>query len=238
MYPMRLRSQVFAITSVLIILSPARVFAATYGSGDYGQNNYGEGADQLPLTVVDNGPGIPIPQAQGCDASKPGSAPVLFQITPANTSQTLYFTPASNADRYFIQYGTKSDSYTYGFEIKNTDNGVIAVAINALLKNTTYYYQVRGGNGCATGAWSNELSAKTGSGKTSYRWTAITPIAKSTIQKKIAKKEVLSLQIEAPTATLAPEPSATPLPQRESVQPSTPKPATGFWAFIKRLFGR
>jgi LysM repeat protein len=33
--------------------------------------------------------------------------------------------------------------------------------VNALSPNTTYYFQVRGQNGCATGNWSNEISAKT-----------------------------------------------------------------------------
>lgn len=235
---MRYRSQVLSILLLLSMALPGRVFAVPYGSGNYGESTYGD--PLVPATVIDNGPGLPIPQAKSCDASTPTSAPVLFQITPAKTSQTLYFTPATNADRYFIEYGPKSNSYLYGFEIIHDGNGVIAVTINALQANTPYYYKVRGGHGCATGEWSNELSAKTGS-KPTYRWTALTPTVKSAVQKKIATQSVLALEIEAPTATLAPSPLPTPLPSPGTLAtapPVPPSPATGFWAFIKRLFGR
>jgi hypothetical protein len=33
--------------------------------------------------------------------------------------------------------------------------------VQSLSPNTTYYFRVRGGNGCATGPWSNEISVKT-----------------------------------------------------------------------------
>lgn len=38
---------------------------------------------------------------------------------------------------------------------------MVSILINYLSPNTTYYFQVRGGNGCATGDWSNSLMAKT-----------------------------------------------------------------------------
>jgi len=38
---------------------------------------------------------------------------------------------------------------------------VVSLPINYLSPNTTYYFQVRGGNGCATGDWSNSLMTKT-----------------------------------------------------------------------------
>jgi hypothetical protein len=39
--------------------------------------------------------------------------------------------------------------------------GVIDYTIKELRPSTTYYFKVRGGNGCAPGGWSNTLSAKT-----------------------------------------------------------------------------
>src|SRR5258708_21832886 len=42
-----------------------------------------------------------------------------------------------------------------------TPSASMNFSVNSLSPNTTYYFKVRGGNGCATGAWSNEISATT-----------------------------------------------------------------------------
>lgn len=236
----------FVFTS---LLSPLCAFAATYGSGNFGEEPYGIGAEQIPPTVIDNGPGIPVPQAKSCDASAPTSAPNLFQINALKNDQTIYFSPAGNADRYYIRYGTKSGEYPYGFEISNASSGVIAVSIHQLKANTMYYYTVRGGNGCATGSWSNELSAKTGQRTPSYKGSSIFRVIATAIQKRLAPKQVTQVSIDAPAATIAPAPTQIDKPVNQpsvnsaptvTTVPPQPKPAqaTGFWGYIKKLFGR
>ncbi len=223
------------------VLTPYRAFAATYGSGNYGDEPYGVGAEQIPPTVIDNGPGLPVPQAKSCDASAPTTAPNLFQINALKNDQTIYFSPAGNADRYFIRYGTKSGEFPYGFEISNTASGVIAVSIHQLKANTMYYYTVLGGNGCATGSWSNELSAKTGQRTPSYKGSSIIRVIATAIQQRLNPKQVTQLSIDAPAATMAPMnlPSVTSAPTAKIVIPqATPTPAIGFWGYIKQLFGR
>lgn len=98
-----------------------------------------------------------------CGQTPPYSAPNLFQITTNQTQATLYFTPImENITYYFIAYGyTPGDirfgaSYDYG-----PYPGVIDYTVNMLAPGTTYYFTVRGGNGCATGPWSGSVKATT-----------------------------------------------------------------------------
>lgn len=74
----------------------------------------------------------------------------------------MYFTPISGVDSYFIRYGTDNSANQYAASFAYSDtNGAIAYTINLLQPHTTYYFSVRGGNGCATGNWSNILSSTT-----------------------------------------------------------------------------
>jgi len=98
-----------------------------------------------------------------CSYTPPYSAPHLFQITTNQTQATLYFTPImENISYYFIAYGyTPGDirfgaSYEYG-----PYPGVVNYTVNMLAPGTTYYFTVRGGNGCATGPWSSSVKAIT-----------------------------------------------------------------------------
>ncbi len=59
-----------------------------------------------------------------------------------------------------MEYGTKSGDYPYG-STNIGGKGTRTYLVKSLSPNTTYYFKVRGGNGCATGTWSNEISTKT-----------------------------------------------------------------------------
>ncbi|MEP7167533.1 MAG: fibronectin type III domain-containing protein [Candidatus Woesebacteria bacterium] len=151
---MSLRSQVAIIVSLSLFLWPAHVLATTYGSGNYGSHTYG--------TVTSN---TPVPNATptvGCSQPNPGSAPWIYgAIIQSENSILLYFTDSADpVDHYVLEYGTKSGDYAWG----NSDigkKGSRTYLVQSLSPNTTYYFRVRGGNGCATGAWSNEVAAKT-----------------------------------------------------------------------------
>ncbi|MEI7962158.1 MAG: carboxypeptidase regulatory-like domain-containing protein, partial [archaeon] len=100
-----------------------------------------------------------------CSDQAPGSkAPWLYgAIAQDSGSVLLYFTEADNpVNKYVLEYGTKSGDYPYGVQDMGVNaRGQMTFLVKSLSPNTTYYFKVRGGNGCATGSWSNEISAKT-----------------------------------------------------------------------------
>ena len=100
-----------------------------------------------------------------CGDQKPGAkAPWLYgAIARDNSSILLYFTPNdSPVDKYVLEYGTKSGDYQYGVQNMGLNSrGQMVFLVSSLSHNTTYYFRVRAGNGCAVGSWSNEISAKT-----------------------------------------------------------------------------
>lgn len=96
-----------------------------------------------------------------CSKTPPANAPHLFQINTTQTEATLYFTPIKdNISYYFIAYGFKPGDWRFGtsFEMGSYD-GVIEHTVSMLTPGTKYYFQVRGGNGCATGEWSASVPA-------------------------------------------------------------------------------
>ncbi len=98
-----------------------------------------------------------------CTDVAPLSPPDLFQINAATTSSTLYFTPVNGqSTKYAILYGYNLTDERFGVEFQQgVSSGVLSYTINALAPNTTYYFKVRGGNGCMPGPWSNSMSATT-----------------------------------------------------------------------------
>ncbi len=98
-----------------------------------------------------------------CTDASPGAEPQsLYSAVPQGTdSIMLSFTEAADPiDHYALQFGTASNNYTYGQEDIGK-KGIKTYLVQSLSPNTTYYFRIRGGNGCATGPWSNEISAKT-----------------------------------------------------------------------------
>lgn len=100
-----------------------------------------------------------------CTDQTPGvKAPWLYgAIAQDSGSILLYFTEAANpVNKYVLEYGTKSGDYPYGVQDMGVNSrGQMTYTVNSLSPGTTYYFKVRGGNGCATGTWSNEISATT-----------------------------------------------------------------------------
>lgn len=101
----------------------------------------------------------------GCGDQTPGAkAPWLYgAVLQDSNSVMLYFTSADDpVDKYVLEYGVKSGHYVYGV----VDLGIslqerMTFLVKALSPDTTYYFRIRAGNGCAVGPWSEEISIKT-----------------------------------------------------------------------------
>ncbi len=99
-----------------------------------------------------------------CTQSVGDQVPWLYGAIPQDgNSIVLYFTKASDpVDTYALLYGPSEDKERYGApQLAVPLDSQMTYTVTNLQPNTTYYFKVRGGNGCRTGSWSNELSAKT-----------------------------------------------------------------------------
>lgn len=136
-----------------------------------------------------------------CAKSVPTGTPNLYQIDPSLNSVTLYFTPVSGANSYYIRYGTTSDANQYATSFSHSDtSGAVAYTINNLAQGTKYYFTVRGGNGCATGNWSNTASQTT---KQHALQDSVTNIAQSIIPQKKLNITSSKLTSKEPDKTTA-----------------------------------
>ena len=122
-------------------------------------------APTVTVTVNENGGSSSSSAANAkaptCGKTPPNSAPNLFQITTTQTQATLYFTPLrENISYYFVAYGFSPGDMRFGTSFEwGPYDGVINYTVNMLTPGTTYYFTVRGGNGCATGPWSAAVPA-------------------------------------------------------------------------------
>ncbi|MDO8611030.1 MAG: ice-binding family protein [bacterium] len=92
-----------------------------------------------------------------CIDIAPTNSPNLFQIDRTGSKATLYFTPVNDhLSYYYIAYGLSPGDDRYGVTFTaGLSKGVVSYTINDLNPNLTYYFKVRGGNGCTPGGWSN-----------------------------------------------------------------------------------
>lgn len=88
-------------------------------------------------------------------------APFLFQIDTTSTTAQLYFSPIIGITDYFVSFSESQNAEEHGALITLSDIGVQSYTASYLSPSTTYYFKVRGQNGCQTGLWSNILPATT-----------------------------------------------------------------------------
>jgi len=132
--------------------------------------------DDVTITVNDNDATSPA-SAPTCNQTPPYDRPNLFQINTTQNSATLYYTPIrDNISYYYVAYDKKAGGISYGvsFDYGSYD-GVIDYTIYALQPSTRYYFKIRGGNGCATGPWGNEMSAVTAASGSASTYVSYAP---------------------------------------------------------------
>jgi len=157
-----------AATLLLLLLltfsvSPGIALARNYGEGGYGEGQYNVGEAVASTPTSNPSDSLTPAGAPGCNDQSPGSkAPWLYSAVAQNgNSILLYFTEADDpVNTYALEFGSKSGDYPYG-STNIGGKGLRTYLVQSLSPNTTYYFRVRGGNGCAPGPWSNELSATT-----------------------------------------------------------------------------
>ena len=221
-------SQVAIIISfILVFLTPLRVFASTYGSNSYGTSNYG--GVTTTTTSLNTTPDA------GCAKSAPGSAPSLYGALQENASSVrLYFTDSADPiDHYVLKFGTQSGVYPWGASDIGK-KGSRTYVVQSLTPNTTYYFRIRGGNGCAVGAWSNELAVK---------MTAKGALTKQTSGQLTLSPELFPPAGPAPSPvdqTLRGLPLASSRPTAKPLPPTSPTPEhpTSFpWIVVAIIAG-
>lgn len=188
-------ASLLVVITLVTYLLPQVAFAATYGSGKYGAGKYGVGETVSTGTSgSDSSSSTSTPSAPGCGEVAPSSAPWLYGAIPqSSNSILLYFTDAGDpVDSYALEFGTESGNYQWG-ATNIGGKGMRTYLVQSLQPNKTYYFRVRGGNGCATGAWSNELSAKT---KTTLPFNQLATTSLELVPEPILEEEI----VEEPSA--------------------------------------
>ena len=142
-----------------------------YAIANFQDNTY-NGASPSTPSCNDQAPGAKTPLLYG--AISQGSDRILLQFTEADNPVT----------KYLLEYGTKSGEYQYGVQDMGiNERNQMTFLVGSLSSNTTYYFKIRGQNGCATGEWSNEISAKTW-GHVSTNNLEITDSGQAPVQEK------------------------------------------------------
>lgn len=148
-----------------------------------------------------------------CSNEKPGK-PWLYALTASGKSQaSLYVDKSDRANSWTVAYGVQSGKYIYGLTNFGRGNERI-IEINDLPAGT-YYFAIRGNNGCMPGPFSNEMSVRMGGGgrlvSANYTPPAgeYTPpttkkitnptISKSPVAPSVAPKAVVPIKGTAPT---------------------------------------
>lgn len=163
----------------------------------------------------------------GCSSQAPTSAPHLFEIRRSKDQAQLFFSPANDpVSYYYIAYGPKDKLQLHGVSFdQGYSSGVLSFTINRLNAGD-YYFNIRAGNGCMPGMWSNVMLAKPN--RTSYYSSRTNSSTFSTTNIKAATpvtKAIIKAKTEPITETV--QPTAIPTISSSSTPTFIPPPAGG-----------
>lgn len=96
-----------------------------------------------------------------CHDISPIKSPQNLKVIAKQNSVTLFWNePDDNYTYYLISYSTNESASSYGNP--NISKGTNSYTIDNLSGNTTYFFKIRTGNGCAPGPFSNIVSVTFG----------------------------------------------------------------------------
>ena len=105
----------------------------------------------------------------GCKDTEPGGKPILLSAEPGEKSVTLTWEKAPDPVSYYlIRYGLSKENPEYGLP-NIGDRDTTSFTVKELINGQKYYFQVRAGNGCRPGDFSDTLSAVPGEPKIAYK---------------------------------------------------------------------
>lgn len=102
--------------------------------------------------------------APKCTDAKPSDTPRIRKIEAFPNRIKISTTSVEyNNSYYFIAFGFENGDERFGvqFPYGVTPHHWVNYFVNELAPSTTYYFKVRGGNGCKPGNWSTSVKAKT-----------------------------------------------------------------------------
>lgn len=151
------------------------------GSNNNGGGNSGGGSSN---NGGSNGGGSNV-----CRDERPKSAPIIIsaRATGANQVTLTWRGGWAPFNGFVISYSTKRGITQYSTVVGNTTTATV----NGLNGNTLYYFKIQAKNGCTTGDYSRELSART-----TGRTTVISKTLGSKIKKVLPAKAVKPLVIK------------------------------------------
>src|SRR3989344_1828935 len=100
---------------------------------------------------------------------EPGGKPFLLSVEPGERSAALTWQKAPDPVTYYlVRYGLTKENPEYGLSnIGNRDT--TSFTVQELTNGQKYYFQVRAGNSCRPGDFSNTLSAIPGKPKVTFK---------------------------------------------------------------------
>ncbi len=184
------------------------------GGGEFASNSlivkYEDTVISTVSTPAPSSNSSTLSSAPSCNDTKPSNAPDLFQIDVNATQAKLFYAPVNGSNSsYYITYSETPNTFQYGTQThQGVSTGVLSYTINLLKPNTTYYFRIRGQNGCMPGDWSNEMKIKTRSKglitKVSYykNWpTFITATVNNTLKSLVKGIQTTTETVSTPTPT-------------------------------------
>lgn len=152
--------------------------------------------------------------APGCSAEKPSKPWLYYSEFLGNGQVKLVWDKNDRASSWTIAYGAESGKYVWG--IDRFGNGDLrSFTVNSLPAGT-YYFVVRGNNGCMPGPFSNEVKVVAGAKKVIYTGTGTTtPVV---VQPKTTTAKV------TPVPTKKVQPKVTSVPKNGAVGTTNPQP--------------
>jgi len=158
------------------------------------------------------------PPSYSCTDSKPLSNSNLFQIDITNNTAKLFFTPLTDTNHYYVSFSANPDAEKdgAGADIILNREGVQSYTVYQLKPNTTYYFKVRGQNGCMPGNWSNIMKIKTNTIRTANP----SVFYKNTFTKAVSIVKSVKNIVLPQTNTNTAIPTITPAPQQTTITPA------------------